>query len=218
MTLLAGTLIDEARDMHVSFDARHHPPKALLRELDRYQGELLSRALQMNEDYLSSTLQTALPLATFADGIGISADHIPTRAEAVDLHGDPHDLTLLPWAYRQDPAPRIAGYINSSRLFLRGTAADWTLFTRIDLFLRPRPAALTALAGTDGELTIGDASRNALVTRLARFMAFRGHTEAETPKPSPQEYDDLWREAEARFIEEVADMRSGESFNIREVW
>lgn len=218
MTLVAGTLIDEARDMHVSFDARHHPPKALLRELDRYQVDLLSRLLQINEDYLSSTLSTLLPLAVFADGIGISADHIPTRAEAIDTHGDAHDLTLLPWAYRQDPAPRIAGYVNSSRLYLRGEAAGWTHFTRIDLFLQPRPTALTAFTGTGSALTIRDGARDALVTRVARFMAFRGHTEVGTPSPNTREFDALWREAEARVVQEVANMRSGETFSVREVW
>src|SRR5574342_491449 len=110
MTLLAGTLIDEARDLHVSFSDRDHPTKLLLRELDRYQKALLSRALIINEDYLNSVQQTAMPLAVFANGITLPVGAIPTRAEFVDTHTHSHELEIKPWAYRQDPAPPLCLY------------------------------------------------------------------------------------------------------------
>jgi hypothetical protein len=218
MTLLAGTLIDEARDLHVSFNERHHPSKLLLRELDRYQGQLLSRALQINEDYQGVVLQALLPLSVFPNGIAITSARIPTRAEAVDQRDVPHELELRAWAYRQDPAPLLCGYVYNSTLFLRGEAADWTAFKRIDLYLQPLATALTALTGTGGTLTIGDSARAPLVGRLAALMATRAHTDPELPQPTPGLFTDQWLQAESEFLREIASSRDGEMFQVREVW
>jgi hypothetical protein len=211
----AGTLIDEARDHHPSFTDRHHPNKGLLRQLERREKEMLRRALEINEDYQSTTLTTALPLAVFGNGITLPTGVTPTGADYLDANGDRFEIELRPWSLRGDPAPLRAAYVKAGVVYLRGVAADWNGLTSILIYHTP---VQTPLVDKSSVLTVGDEAKPHLVADLAYFMARRGHTDQMLPQPSVNlfagEREDSWEAFEHR----IAEMRSGESFHIRETW
>jgi hypothetical protein len=211
----AGTLIDEARDLHPSFTVRHHPDKVLLRQLERREKDMLRRALEINESYRSTTLPTALPLAVFASGIALPANTTVVGADYIDAHGDRFEIQLRPWALRGDPAPLRCAYVNAGVVYLRGLAADWTGLTSILIYHTPAPAALTTKASV---LTIGDEAKSHLVADLAFMMAARGHSDPQLSRPDigpfASERADTWD----RFEHAIAHQLDGQEFFIRETW
>lgn len=212
----AGTIIDEARDLHPSFVVRHHPNKVLLRQLERREKEMLRRALEINEDYRSATLTTAMPLAVFANGITLPTGVTPTGADYIDAAGDRFEIQLRPWHHRGDPAPLRTGYVKAGVVYLRGIAADWNGATSVLIYHTPAVTALTTLTSV---LAIGDEAKDHLVADLAYFMARRRHTDPMLPQPVPSEFlearTDTWHEFERHAADTLA---SGKEIFIREVY
>lgn len=215
MALVAGTIIDEARDWHPTFNVRDHPDKALLRALDQYQRTLIARIVQVNEDYSRTILTTALPLATFANGITLPANLLVTGAEFLDISGNRHEVDLRPMMYRDDPAPRYTLFIGANVAYLRGAAQDWNAIQSIDIAYIPVPTALALLTDV---LTIGDSARRSLVMHLCYMMATRGTTRSDVPPLNPDGFRRDWMRTEEEFLYEVATMRAGQTFTVREIW
>lgn len=215
MALIAGDVIDTARDWHASFSVRDHPDKGLLRALGACERDLLQRALQVNEDYSRVVASTALPLATFATGIAVPANLMIHGAEYVDNTGRAHDIDLKPMMYRDDPAHPLTLYLGDDVVYLRGTAQDWNGLTAINIIYTPEPVMPATLAAT---LTLEEDARSALTAYLVLMMARRGTLRTDIPKPDVRAALLWYERAEKEFLHAIANRRAGQTFGVRETW
>lgn len=218
MALLAGDVIDEARDRHPAFDRNRNPQKVVRRELSRYVGRLLGKIDLIDEAALSLEVSTALPLAIFANGIVLPANRGVREVVAVDAQGKRYPLDLIPVGQRSDRTTRVASvWIVNGVLYLNGSAATWLGITSVAVSYTP----LAGLVLTDADvLGVPDNARSTVVEALALFMARRGHTDKDGDIPPIvfQDFVDQSAKAEREFLEEVGDSLSSQTFRVRDTW
>lgn len=219
MPLLAGTVIDTARDRHAAFTKERHPNKAALRELSAYAKSLHGKILQIDPDVLRVDVVTALPLAVFDDGIALPAN-TQYVAEAVarfpaTSSRTPFPITIIDSAARNAlNAPRGAAWQVGNVLYLRSPDTLWRDFDAIALAVVTLPGDLADL--TDN-LALPDAANFACIERLASFFAGREAEETES-KISTQRFDAKAEKAETEYLNTVRAALTGKSFFTQDVW
>ncbi len=218
-SLVAGDLIDEARDEHPTFDDRRHPGKALRRRLNRYQRELIPEITTRNRSILTDVLEQSLPLADFAAGVVVPDYSYPAVVEiegppeAGELKNRTFDIDIVEWAARH--GYHMASYLRNNVLYLTGTARDWNGLTTLRFYYVPEVDDLTAPTST---LILPNSARSCLVANLAAFMASRGRTEDPKEQPDKAWFDGQWQRAEQRFFSTMAKNTQVTSSIIREVF
>lgn len=218
MALLAGDVIDEARDRHPAFDRNRNPQKVVRRELSRYVSRLLGKIDLIDEAALSLEVSTAMPLAIFANGIVLPANRGVREVVAVDAQGKRYPLDLIPVGQRSDRTTRVASvWIVNGVLYLNGSAATWSGITSIAVSYTPLAGPVVA---DDDVLAVPDNALSACVEALALFMARRGHTDKDGDIPPIvfQDFVDQSAKAEREFLEEVGDSLSSQTFRVRDTW
>jgi hypothetical protein len=218
VALLAGDVIEDARDMHPAFDKNRNPQKVVRRALSRYVGYLLGKIDLIDESGLSLEVSTAMPLAVFANGIVLPANRGVREVVAVDAAGKRYPIDIIPVGQRNDRQTRVASaWIVNGVLYLNGSAATWNGVTSIAVSYTP--LAGLVVADTD-LLAVPDNARSACAEAVALFMARRGQTDKDGDLPPIvlQDFIDRAKQAEAAFLEEVGDALSSQTFRVRDVW
>ena len=210
-SLNAGDIINQARDIHVSFEPRSHPNAVLLRELSRYQRELTTKIAEVNPALVAIPISVTLPLTDFDAGIELPSHVYILPGVAVCLRTNPairEPIEMVNLTMRSDPeTPDITVFVRGNHLFLSGRAQSWQTFTAIQFQIVLIPKRLQTL---DDPLLLPDYAEEVLAGMLARFMAIR------TGVASP--VVQLAAEAEARFMESVASQRRSETYVTRDVF
>jgi hypothetical protein len=173
MPLIAGNVIDAARDRHVAFSREHAPQGVCLRFLSQQVRALLSRVAEIDEDALRVEMNVVMPLADFAAGIALPANRAVVAVTGEETGANPRnfDLAIVPASHRNDiNTPLSAVWQIGNTLYLRGAASDWTNFGSIAVSTIPVPPALL----TDKDvLPVDDTAERALADALAVDLASR---------------------------------------------
>lgn len=173
MPLLAGSVIDAARDRHVAFSRERAPQGVCLRFLSQAVRHLLGRVAEIDEDLLRVEMNVVLPLADFAAGIALPANRsvVAVTVEETGVNPRSFDIPIVPAALRNDVnTPLAAAWQIGNSLYLRGKANDWTSFGSIAVSTIPVPAEITK--STD-ELPVEDTAERALADAVALELAGR---------------------------------------------
>jgi hypothetical protein len=215
-TFTAQSVLEAARDKHSSFDKQRHPDPILLRFLDRYQRQLLAKAIERNGSFAAATVELALPAAAdFAGGIRLGfAYHLIHGGEVGFLTGGQQEFTLVPYGQRY-MAPGLSGWIHGNRLHLAGAASDWTGVTGITLSYVPTVSRLSNLRSV---LQLPRSSEAAMVEAVSAFMAGRGHNDPQLPPINVAGYVSVAALAEQDFLQEIGNRRRSQLKRIREVF
>ena len=214
--MTAEEVIREAREIHPAFTPEQHPNATLLRALARIQDRLRGELKRLNPEALAREFRVTLPLSAtdFADGVALPAHEMLMTGE-VRGPGDYRTvLFLVPHASRLAPALFPSATVFGRRLFLTATPEVWRDFTELRL---PYVPVAPPLHRPDSEFALPDSARNALVDRLALFMA--GRTIAPDGLP-PLDRAFLAAEAEAseaHFLSREGIKQATIGFT-REVW
>lgn len=217
-SLVARDLILAARDEHPSFDERRHPKDGLLRALSRYQRRLVAKIIRINEKFMVAEQETVLPLADFEAGIEVPDYKFPAGAEVE--HGitpvRTTPLNFVPWEQRHRYVNGL--YLRNNRLYLTGTASDWSGFTLLRFFYMPELDALTKVSGDEGTLVVPNAAEPCLVAYLVSFMAQRGHKDPEMEQPDKAGFKREWERLEQEFLDELDEHGQAEVSTVHEVF
>lgn len=213
MPLLAGSVIDQARDRHAAFDRQHHPAKGALRFLSSYVKQLHGKVTRLDSSIITLSLDTALPLAVHEDGITLPAGtrlvQEAVANPATTAFVEPVPVAVLDFAQRFAPnAPRLAGWQQAGVFYLRSPNTLWSRCSSVTLTLSVLPLDLSTLEDT---LAIPDAAELACVEAVASFFADRESQERET-RISPDRFVAKAADAEAQFLNDVVTNLSGRVF------
>jgi hypothetical protein len=210
-SLRSGEIIDQARDMHISFHKRAHPHAVLLRLLSRYQRELTTKIAELYPAICASEITVPLPLEDFNAGIELPS-HIYVLPGVEVRHKVNTDLVeqieIVNLTMRSEPEVRdIVVYIRGNFLFLSGREETWDTFSQLGFHLVATPKTLTTL---DDPLIMPDYATEVLAAYLAKFMAMRGGQDKFFVQHA--------METEKRFLEAVAGQGRSETYVTRDTW
>jgi hypothetical protein len=221
MALLAGSVIDAARDRHTAFDRKTHPSKMLLRYLSRYVKQLHGKITAIDEDAVRVEIVASFPLADFGNGIALPAN---TRyvAEASVTYPAPSTFAPAPLEIIQSSernarnAPANGAWQVAGSLHLAGTADRWKQFDTIAISVVTTPVDLVTL---DDLLAVPDAAEGACVEALALFMAQREAQESDgDPKIALSPFVAAFSDAEKSYLDDVKNNVSGRTFYTLDVY
>lgn len=183
MALIAGELIDEARDFHPSFDAQTVQEKILLRQLSRAERAIYQLVLEVADEVI--TVPEVIDLATIQAALAANAGialpaHLLVSSGTVRIVNTERlaPLILLSYVHQHDPPYpwRPTAWVEGGDLVLMdlrrflGTNHGWENFDQITLQLVPAPTQITDVADP---LSLPDIARNTIVDQLVVFMAGR---------------------------------------------
>lgn len=211
MALVAGALIEAARDRSPAFVRTAHPDAVALRALSRRQRELVAWANGVNPDAALVPLTFELPLEEFSAGVEIPPHHYVRGGSAYHgAHARP--LHLISEARRLDPPTWPAVYMLNGRLHLVGRARDWQGLTSVMVMYVPIPEDLTSLGSA---LVLPDSAEAALVAGVAAFLAGRTTRDEGVHARAVQAE---WEAARDGWLSEIGGRRRAHTSTIREVW
>jgi hypothetical protein len=214
MTLVAGTVIDEARDLHPSFDPQTHPDKICLRFLSRWQKATLQRALTIYQGLIDGGLTIIpLPLVDFDAGEAL-ADVMSLVDITVTVGLQTYPVTILPYHARFDPQPEFACWFVNGVLYLAGKPNDWTQASKLTVRYLEVPADLI---DKTSPLVLPDHALSAAVHAIAGFIAGRGISRTQGVNADPAYFQGLAVEAEAAWLESLWLIDNATTHTIRDV-
>lgn len=215
MALVAGNVIDAARDRHTAFDRKTHPNKMLLRHLSQYVRKLHAKVVAIDEDAVRIEQSYALPMADFAAGIALPAN-VRYVAEASVTYPAPSTSPPVPLTVIQSGernafnAPANGAWVVNGKLYLAGTAQRWTAFNNLAVSLVLVPPELVAL---DDVLALPDAAEEACTEAVALFMARREAQESDGDgKIALSPFVAALQDAEKSYLDDVKNNVSGRTF------
>jgi hypothetical protein len=217
MTLLAGDVIESARDRHMAFVRELAPQGMCLRILTQYHRELLGKIARIDEDVLRVDTVTAMPLAVFANGIALPANRTVVAVSAVPTNPNarPFDVTLVPVALRNDRStPGAAAWQAGDVLYLRGDATNWQNVASIAIATVPVPAPVLTSATA---LAVPDTAERAMVENVARALALRGPAKEGLPPIDTSAFIATAADAETAFLNEVRNRLTGRAYHTRDL-
>lgn len=218
MPLLAGEIIDEARDRHAAFDNRRNPQKVVRRFLAGYAVELAGKLARIDEQALLVETVVVMPLADFSAGIVLPANRGIAGIVANDNHvpAQPNPVSLIPWATRNDEnVPLASAWLYGGKLYLQGAALNWRNIVSIAVALYPDFALITA--DTDA-IPLRQDARVTLIENTALFMAGRGHNDPTLPPIDMKKFVGTAADSEDQFLKNVANQLTLTHFRTRDVW
>lgn len=211
MSLLAGDLIEAARDRHASFDRERTPDLVLLRFLSREQRRLMGKLAQANPQAVSVTQDLLLSAYDWRAGFLLLAyQALDVRGEVIFTDPARHAAPLHIRALADQSVAGVGYFAGAQGDVLRlfGVAADWEGVERVRVRLAPLPDELKRLGDP---LTVPDTAEAALVASLTAFLA--GRAEGVDGRP-------FYAEAvqyETDLIREIRSSYRAVSFKVREV-
>lgn len=219
--MLAGTVVNAARDTHPAFDDRRNPDAAVLRFLSRYVRELHGKVAAIDETRLAVEEVVDFPLADFEAGVALPAHRYLAGASArltsTSASGDPLTVPVevVPWAHRHDPKlkPASCWIVNGVAYFL-GPERSWSNVAEVAFLLVETPSELATLADT---LAIPDEAEAACVAACALFMAKRGHKDEKLPEIDVNLFIGEAERAERAYLDDVANRNTGVVTRTRDV-
>jgi hypothetical protein len=219
MPLLAGDVIDSARDRHAEFDPRRQPDKMLLRTLSDYVAHLSGRITAIDPDALRIEESYELPLADFDAGIALPANRYIAEivAKDPDTAARPRSYPVALIGAEQRFArngPLAAAWQIGDRLYLRGPAETWRFMGSIAVAYVAQPVALATL---EDVLALPDSAKLACTEYLALFMARRAGAKANPPI-AIETFASAASGAESALIEDVKNRLTGRVFFTEDVW
>lgn len=222
MAIVAGNVIDAARDRHTAFDRKVHPNKMLLRHLSQYVKRLHGKIVAIDEDAVRVEIApVALPLADFAAGVVLPANVRYVAGASVTY---PPPSTTAPVALdliQSDErnarnTPANAAWVVNGVLYLSGNANRWSAFNALAISVVFVPADLTDLTET---LAVPDAAEEACTEALALFMARRESQESDgEAKIAIQPFAASASDAERSFLDDVKNNVAGRTFYTQDVY
>jgi hypothetical protein len=172
-SLTPGQIIQEARDVHPSFNPRMHPNGTLLRLLSSYQRAIFAKIAQSNPALCASNLFITLPLADFSAGIKLPSftymlPH-PTLLTTGNNVREPIDLVNA--TFQADfEQPRKFAYLQGGNLFLGRRAENYNAYDQLRLQMVLTPRDLVSLSEP---LMLPDYGMDTYVGHLVGKMAMR---------------------------------------------
>lgn len=181
--LIAGGLVDAARDFHPSFNEEQHPDKGLLRQLSRDEKRLIGLLAERSEDRVASSItwnQDVIGVNAFAGTPLIMPQYVSLVDAKVYMDSTTgNEAPVLITASRQHPEAIVRGpqiHVQGQLLYLLiprgvpGYRTGWEAFNRLTVRYIPVAPPLTTL---EQVLTIPDFAETALVENLAAWLAGR---------------------------------------------
>jgi len=182
MTLIAGEILDEARDYNPAFYPEHLPDGMCLRHLSRLEQRIAQRlalevpdAITTSEDFDPVDLETAAE-----DGVPLSPSllHVALTARLNDGRPEEEVWLVAESEAHEDNLPPVL------RAFRRGgliypVGPRWQSVNSLRHSYVPSPVPLESL---EDDLTLPDACGPALVSNLALWMASRRGVLKELPR------------------------------------
>ena len=216
MALLAGDVIDAARDRHVAFDRERCPNGLCLRLLSGYAVELHGKITRLDEDVLRTEFSTPLPLANFAAGIALPANRTIVAVAGQPVGStDQFDILLVPASNKSDVnTPLAAAYQIGDVLYLRGNAQLWNAVASVAIATVPVPSPF--LKSSDA-VWLPDTSKRALAENLALALAKRGHNDPTLPAIDLAAFAASAADAEKAYLDDVQNRLTGRAFYTRDV-
>lgn len=216
MTLLAGTIIANARERHPSFDQTRTSNKVALNFLSAYARELQGKITTIDPEAIRLNQTTALPLAVHANGIALPANRHVVEVVALDSAGKEYPVNLIPATHRLDRTTKAASaWQIGATLYLTSPASLWARMANIAVAYVPIPTPLTTLTGATGTLAVPDTAELCLTERVAAFMAKRAPAEAKVDVAGFLR-DAI--EAEGSFLTDIANRLTGQMIQTRDVY
>ncbi len=218
MALLAGDVLNAARDRHSSFDRRRHPDGVLLRYLSAYVRLLHGKIAAIDPDALRVETEIALPLADHEAGILIPAGRYVAAVVARSSTNNTitQDIPVIPIDQRGDAnSPQIAAWQSGDRLFLRSPSTAWGQAGTLGIATIPIPASLSALTSA---LAVPDTAELVATEATALLMARRGHNDPALPPIDTRLFVAALDEAETAFLADIANRVRPRSIRVRDVW
>lgn len=220
MTLAVATVVENARSRHPGFDPITHPSGPVVRFLSSYQKELLSKIIGIDPSLVASEQTTALPLASFEDGIALPTDmlyfHGVVAVDKTHTAANPNlwPITLIPWSQRDaHNRPARAAWQHGGRLYLSGTASSWTQAGSIVISYVPQAAALTLA----GNFAVPDLAEMVLESAAARFMALRLMFLGKMTAGEARIFTDDLDRAEATYLNSLVTAMGSQISTVEEV-
>lgn len=214
MPLLAGDVINDARDLHPTFDDNTHPDAVMVRALNRGQQEIYNDALTRYPSFQATIQEVELPLDDFDAGVALEVPIFVADVTRTSQNEE-SPLDIIPYDHRFDGnQPYFRCWIMSGTLYLAGPASLWSDVTKLTIRYSAECPDLVDLEST---LVLPDSARSALVAYCAQVMAARG-TQRTDVQPASVSYfggmadrskelflTNLWllRSANVRFIRDV---------------
>lgn len=210
-----ASVIMGARDRHSSFSPDRHPDPILVRYLDRYQRELLAKAIEVNSSFSAASFTVALPLADFEAGAVLPFAYHQIHGGQVRFEdGGVSPFSLVPEGQRFDHTRFYAGWVHGDRIYFQGEDADWTGVSGVELSYVPTTSRLTALRSV---FQLPRSSESCLVESCAAFMAARKHTDPQIPAVDETAFWTRAAAAETAWLTEIANRRRPVIKRIRDV-
>lgn len=186
MPTLARRIVDQARDLHPSFDPLHLPDVTVYRALGRYQTRLVEKITQLNEEALAVPVvfpKADVDAAALAGRAGLGL-LLPPHLLLVSLEtvpvagGQTEEVYLTTYANVRDRSLSLfpAAYLIGQRLYpvhfgtvwpIKGDTHGWETWDGLTAVLVPTPA--TALTPQD-EVSLPETADDALVANLGLWM------------------------------------------------
>jgi hypothetical protein len=181
VALISRDLIRAARDGHPSFTAAAHPDPVLVRALSAEQRRLLGKMVQANPSAAASTLAIDLTTYDFAAGVVLPAHHhVHDPAEAVGKGGERGHVFLISHANLNGQRPQYGYAVHAGRVFLAGTAREWSRVMAVNVSYTPVAGELDSLTAP---LVLPDTAEPYMVRFLEVTMAKR------LPRPGGEPID-----------------------------
>lgn len=216
--MLAGDVIEEARDRHPAFDKTRHPQKVVRRALSTYVGVLLGKINEIDEQAITVEQEFNMPVsqALFALGFAVPANRGIEDIVAVDQQTRRLPVELIRAGNRSDRNSRIASaWLVNGVLYLNGVLTSWNGVTKIAV----RYAPVAGLLATDADvLAVPDPARAACIEATALAMARRKLVKEGEPPIVVAEYAAIAKQAEDDYLTEVGNALTGQVFRVRDVW
>lgn len=217
MPLIAGNVIDAARDRHVAFSRERAPQGVCLRFLSQAVRSLLGKVAEIDEDLLRVEMNVALPLADFDAGIALPANRsvVAVTVEETGVNPRSFDLDIVPASNRNDvTTPISAVWQIGDTLYLRGAASDWQNYGSIAVSTIPVPDALL----TDKDvLPVEDTAERALADAVALDLARRTSGMDGMPQLDLRAFAAMAGDSEERYLDNVRNRVHSRVFTTRDV-
>lgn len=226
MALLAGDIINHARDMHQALSPMNAPAVVGYRALSRFQGDLVDQITARQPGFLAQVLVVSLPLATFADGINLTTllpggwlaleDLFARASYDSDTTRWPIRCNNIPWGQRDMVQPWPCYTMRDNVLYLMGTETDWSVMSSLRLSYTAQPADITDDASA---LVVPADAREALATMLCAFYLWRLVQDPayRVPAEMAQTWDEKASTERTRFLSRIARTGQKQSFRVRNV-
>lgn len=224
MARLVSSIINAARDRHVSFDPQRQPSGPLYRFLAQYTEKLTGKIIAIDPEAAPSVVETFdLDTFDFDAGVVLGANRSIVEVTLLDKPTAPivktYNVDVIAAALRFAPnGPRRAAWELNGRFYLRGVTADWQNFESVSVRYTGGLAAEGVNMLRAANMVLPDATELACIEAVALFMAKRGHADPKLPPIDLAAFVATATDAETSYLDTVRAKLVGRSFFTQDVW